>query len=165
MNRATEKNELEAIFVDCIEEVRKNIMKRKLKQEIVGKRKYGQAEDKENTEFEEALLRLSQLAKGKIKLSDFGPRDKANLLDLFVNNEKTLLSVYEVLFPHRNLNMEESGVNNKSINHYQAISTLPETNEYGSLAKDVSQFFNDNKHSRNLMLLDAFSSAPASYSC
>ena len=28
-------------------------------------------------------------------------RDKCNLLDLFVNNEKTLLKIYEALFPHR----------------------------------------------------------------
>ena len=31
VNEATEKNELETLFVDCIEEVRKDIMKRRLK--------------------------------------------------------------------------------------------------------------------------------------
>jgi hypothetical protein len=36
-----------------------------------------------------------------VKLSDFTVRDKCNLLDLFVNNEKTLLKIYEALFPHR----------------------------------------------------------------
>jgi len=34
-------------------------------------------------------------------MSDFTSKDKCNLLDLFVNNEKTLLKVYEALFPHR----------------------------------------------------------------
>lgn len=29
------------------------------------------------------------------------PKDKYHLLDLFVNNEKTLMKVYEALFPHR----------------------------------------------------------------
>jgi len=36
-----------------------------------------------------------------VKVSDFTGRDKSHLLDLFVNNEKTLLNVYEALFPHR----------------------------------------------------------------
>jgi len=30
INNATERNELETLFVDCIEEVRKDIMKRRL---------------------------------------------------------------------------------------------------------------------------------------
>lgn len=34
-------------------------------------------------------------------MSDFNSRDKFNILDLFVNNEKTLIKIYEVLFPHR----------------------------------------------------------------
>lgn len=36
-----------------------------------------------------------------MKLTDFTVRDKCMLLDLFVNNEKTLLRIYEALFPHR----------------------------------------------------------------
>lgn len=50
-------------------------------------------------EFEESLLKLAQFQKGKIKISDFTQRDKYHLLDLFVNNEKTLLAIYEALFP------------------------------------------------------------------
>ncbi len=46
-------------------------------------------------------MKLAQLAKSKVKISDFTKRDKCNLLDLFVNNEKTLLKIYEALFPHR----------------------------------------------------------------
>lgn len=34
VNNTTERNELESLFVDCIEEVRKDIMKRRLKNEI-----------------------------------------------------------------------------------------------------------------------------------
>ena len=47
------------------------------------------------------------MAKGKIKFGDFTPRDKCNLLDLFVNNEKTLLKIYEALFPHRATNLAQ----------------------------------------------------------
>lgn len=44
----TEKNQLEGLFVDCIEEVRKDIMKRRLKNEIFNKKKFQQIE--KNTE-------------------------------------------------------------------------------------------------------------------
>jgi hypothetical protein len=46
-------------------------------------------------------MRLVQLAKNKVKVNDFTQRDKYNLLDLFVNNEKTLLKIYESLFPQK----------------------------------------------------------------
>jgi hypothetical protein len=103
VNENTEKNELEGLFVDCIEEVRKDIMKRRLKNEIYNKKKFQQMDRNtdEAREFEESLLRLAQLAKNRVKLGDFTIRDKCNLLDLFVNNEKTLLKIYEALFPHR----------------------------------------------------------------
>lgn len=40
VNENTEKNDLEGLFVDCIEEVRKDIMKRRLKNEIYNKKKF-----------------------------------------------------------------------------------------------------------------------------
>ena len=40
VNTNSEKNELESLFVDCIEEVRKEIMKRRLKNEIYNKKKF-----------------------------------------------------------------------------------------------------------------------------
>jgi hypothetical protein len=46
-------------------------------------------------------MKLANLAKNRIKQSDFTVRDRCNMLDLFVNNEKTLLKMYEILFPHR----------------------------------------------------------------
>lgn len=46
-------------------------------------------------------MRLAALAKNRIKITDFTVRDRCNLLDLFVTNEKTLLKIYEALFPHR----------------------------------------------------------------
>lgn len=46
-------------------------------------------------------MRLAAFAKGRIKYEDFTGKDKFNILDLFVNNEKTLLKIYEALFPHR----------------------------------------------------------------
>jgi len=40
INSADEVNELETLFVDCIEEVRKDIMKRRLKNEIYNRKKF-----------------------------------------------------------------------------------------------------------------------------
>ena len=94
---------MESLFIECIEEVRKDIMKRRLKNEIYNRKKFQQLDksSEEAKEFEESLLRLAQLAKNRVKVSDFTSRDKTHILDLFVNNEKTLLKIYEALFPHR----------------------------------------------------------------
>jgi hypothetical protein len=40
INVYTEKNELETLLLNCIEEVRKDIMKRRLKNEIYNKKKF-----------------------------------------------------------------------------------------------------------------------------
>lgn len=103
INMSTERNELESLFIECIEEVRKEIMKRRLKNEIYNRKKFQQLErsSDEAKEFEESLLRLAQLAKNRVKVSDFTGKDKSHILDLFVNNERTLLKIYEALFPHR----------------------------------------------------------------
>jgi hypothetical protein len=101
---------METLFVGCIEEVRKDIMKRRLKNEIYNRKKFQQFErnSQEAKEFEDSLLKLAQLAKNRVKITDFTGKDKSHLLDLFVNNEKTLLNIYEALFPHRATNGQSS---------------------------------------------------------
>lgn len=81
-------------------------MKRRLKTEITTKKKIGSFDkDSEDAkEFEESLMKLANLTKGRIKMSDFTSKDKFNLLDLFVNNEKTLIKIYETLFPSKAIN-------------------------------------------------------------
>ncbi len=98
-----EKGDLETLFVDCVEDVRRNVIKRRLKAEIIGRKKIGKfdEESQEAKEFEEALLKLANLAKDRVKYSEFTSQDRNNLLDLFVNNERTLLRIYEILFPRR----------------------------------------------------------------
>ena len=61
VNMSTERNELESLFIECIEEVRKDIMKRRLKNEIYNRKKFQQLErsSEEAKEFEESLLRLA----------------------------------------------------------------------------------------------------------
>ena len=81
-------------------------MKRRLKTEVLNRKRINNFEtnSQEAKEFELSLLKLAQLTKGRIKYVDFTPSDKANFLDLFVNNEKTLIKIYEALFPHRTQN-------------------------------------------------------------
>lgn len=98
-----EKGDLETLFVDCVEDVRRNVIKRRLKAEIIGRKKIGKFDEEslEAKEFEESLLKLANLAKDRVKYSEFTSQDRNNLLDLFVNNERTLLRIYEILFPRR----------------------------------------------------------------
>ena len=97
---------MEAIFVECIEDVRKEILKRRLKNEMITRKREGKLsltgeDDQASKEFEESLTKLAAFAKGRIKYEDFTSKDKFNILDLFVNNQKTLIKIYEALFPHR----------------------------------------------------------------
>ena len=103
VNQTVERGDLESLFVDCVEEVRRNVIKRRLKAEIIGKKKIGKFDEnsEEAKEFEESLLKLANLAKERVKLTEFTAHDKNNLLDLFVNNERTLLRIYEILFPKK----------------------------------------------------------------
>jgi hypothetical protein len=107
-----EKSEIESVFVESIEEVRKEIMKRRIKNEVnvrrgakstitKGDNLGDNGEDIASKEFEESLMKLASFAKNRIKFDDFTAKDKFNLLDLFVNNEKTLVKIYEALFPPR----------------------------------------------------------------
>jgi len=113
-NTVVEKSEIESVFVESIEEVRKEIMKRRIKNEVTARRGGARStitkgesigsdkgEDMASKEFEESLMKLASFAKNRVKFDDFTSKDKFNLLDLFVNNEKTLVKIYEALFPPR----------------------------------------------------------------
>ena len=120
-----EKNDLEQLFVRCVEDMRKEIIRRRLKAEVTARKKMGVGSNlmtinnstntmnkstsqmSDNTaegsqEFEETLNKLAELAKGRVKFEEFTQVDRNNLLDLFVNNERTLLKIYEVLFSQPN---------------------------------------------------------------
>lgn len=73
VNEVLEKGDLENLFVDCVEDVRRNVIKRRLKSEIIGKKKIGKFDEnsEEAREFEESLLKLANLAKERVKFSEF----------------------------------------------------------------------------------------------
>ena len=125
-----EKNDLEQLFVRCVEDMRKEIIRRRLKAEVTARKKMGMGSNmmtiansaqtmaksssqmSENSvdgsqEFEETLNKLAELAKGRVKFEEFTQIDRNNLLDLFVNNERTLLKIYEVLFSQPNFKQSQ----------------------------------------------------------
>jgi len=73
VNDVITKGDLENLFVDCVEDVRRNVIKRRLKAEIIGKKKIGKFDQnsQEAQEFEESLLKLANLAKDRVKFSEF----------------------------------------------------------------------------------------------
>lgn len=114
------KSDLEQLFVRCVEDQRKEIIRRRLKAEVTARKKVGsvhnisvsmqssgklmnmsqQSEgDETQREFEETLTKLAEVAKNRVKFEEFSQQDRSNILDLFVNNEQTLLKIYEILFP------------------------------------------------------------------
>ena len=60
-SEVAQHNELESLFVGCVEDVRKDIMKRRLKNEVYNKKKFQKMENHsaEAKEFENSLLRLA----------------------------------------------------------------------------------------------------------
>lgn len=125
VNDVIEKGDLENLFVDSVEDVRRNVIKRRLKAEIIGKKKIGKFDEHslEAREFEESLLKLANLAKDRVKFSEFTSQDRNNLLDLFVNNEKTLLKMYEILFPRK------SAATSLKTNSLKQISALKNSSD------------------------------------
>lgn len=61
--------------------------------------------------FEETLTKLADMAKSRVKYDEFTQSDRSNLLDLFVNNERTLLHVYEILFPQSSFKQSQILIN------------------------------------------------------
>lgn len=100
-------------------------MKRRLKSEVLSKKKITEKalQEEPSKEFEESLMKLANLAKGRVKFQDFTSKDRYNILDLFVNNEKTLIKIYEVLFPNR-MSMMSSKQSENAVGTYGYISGM-----------------------------------------
>lgn len=77
-----EKSELEGLFLECVDEVRKEVMRRRAK----------------------SIMRTKYPLKstGPQKPQDsFTPNDKRKILELLISNEQVLVFLYEKLFPYR----------------------------------------------------------------
>ena len=74
-------------------------MRRRLKNEFNNRRKATLSRSHEaELEFELSLAKLADLAKGRVKLEEFTSNDRNHLLDLFVNNQRVLLVVHDIIF-------------------------------------------------------------------
>ena len=93
VSQTVEKTDLEQLFVRCVEDVRKEIIRRRLKAEVVARKKVGQGSvtsvmnsqskllsqsmsqtsDGEETqrEFEDTLTKLAEVAKNRVKYDEF----------------------------------------------------------------------------------------------
>lgn len=79
----TEKGDLEDLFLDCIEEVRKEVINRREKMMI----------------YQKFTKRSG--SSSKVRKTEFAPGDKRKILELLVSNEQVLIYLYEKLFPRR----------------------------------------------------------------
>jgi hypothetical protein len=139
VNDVIEKGDLENLFVDCVEDVRRNVIKRRLKAEIIGKKKIGKFDEnsKEAKEFEDSLMKLANLAKDRVKFTEFTSQDRNNLLDLFVNNEKTLIKIYEILFPRKT---QSTNMKTNSLRQLNALKNSSDTIQLGGPHPNKSDF-------------------------
>jgi len=82
-NAFVQKSDLEGLFLECVEEVRKEVLRRRAKSLLHQKfpRKSGSAQ-RERKDL-------------------FTPSDKRKILELLISNEQVLVHLYEKLFPHR----------------------------------------------------------------
>jgi hypothetical protein len=77
------KSDLENLFLECVEEVRKDISRRKAKNLV--DQKYPKRS--KTSQHDERLVMT--------------PSDKRKILELLISNEQVLILLYEKLFPHR----------------------------------------------------------------
>ena len=99
IGKDVEKRDLEHLFVDCVEEVRKDIARRRLKNELNSRRRTALVRThEEELHFELSLEKLADFAKGRVKYEEFNAIDRNNVLDLFVNNPQVLLAINAQIF-------------------------------------------------------------------
>ena len=102
VNYLAEKSDLEDFFLDCIEQVRKDIVKRKAKSDsLSGPRRLNKSSSALNYE---GGLGVNGKIKGlsKAKLKNFTKTDKSKVIEMLISNEQVLLFLYEKLFPYQN---------------------------------------------------------------
>lgn len=77
------KNDLESLFLECVEEVRKDISRRK-------------AKNLADAKYTKRARTTVPEERGTMT-----PSDKRKILELLISNEQVLILLYEKLFPHR----------------------------------------------------------------
>ena len=103
--QAASVGEVEGLFLDCVETVRREVGKRKLKGEMLNKRVFmSQLKATHRSVAEHsatALVKDHSFMEKMARVEELTATDRMKVLDLFVNNEKVVGRVFEMLFPSR----------------------------------------------------------------
>ena len=115
-----EKNKLESIFKDCVDEVRKDIFNRKLKESINNENK------KFKTNYNNNNIVMPYVS--DIKFDKFLPFDKRKVIENFVLNEEVNEMIKNITFGKQKKNVENNDNNNNidNLNDLKGINILNE---------------------------------------
>jgi len=120
VNFMMQRNELEEFFLQCIEEVRKDIVKRK---------SLNQATQKKNMLWSASRGSLAKESTDdelpNAKLEHFTATDKRKVIELLMSNENVLLFLYEKLFPATNLSSQSTAQSRMHTNTAGGLSQGP----------------------------------------
>jgi len=87
------KSDLESVFLECVEEVRREVQRRRTQAAMTAK--------------------YTTEATFTEPKSAFTPRDKRRILELLIGNEKVLVFLYEKLFPYRGSSITHARTNSE----------------------------------------------------
>jgi len=118
------------LFTQCIEDIKKDVAKRRLKSEFSSSKSKHQfssgqllSDGSSSEQFQTTLDKLSDIAKDRIKLDDFTLSDRINLLDPFVNSKVFIREVHDLLFAKRKPRLANQSA---SLNVGEALTPLLE---------------------------------------
>ena len=111
-NFISERSQLEEFFLECVDEVKKEISKRK---DIQSNSKFSHKSTKNS---------ISSLPTLKSRFSQFTSSDKQQVIEMLFQNDSVLLFLYEKLFPVTSLQSMQPQRNLQSAKIMQAGSQL-----------------------------------------
>ena len=94
--RQFERSDLEQLFLKSVEETKRRVAHRKLTSELNAENRRPLVND--TSILDEALHKLTELAKDKVKAEDFTANDRAGLLEIFLENEEVWRQMHLVIF-------------------------------------------------------------------
>ena len=96
-----DKNKLEKIFIDCVEEIRKDIMHRKIKDNLNNtKNNFNNFVNIQNHKKKEAFPVIND-----IKFENFLSTDRKKLIEIFISNDEVVNFLKENVFK---INLDEN---------------------------------------------------------
>lgn len=119
VDRLMERSELESLFSEAIEETKRRLVHRRLTSELNSNSARKMHQTRTPEDLDDALHKLTELAKDKVKVEEFSANDKASLLEIFVQNEEVWLKMHDVIFPNlvRQKNQAQSELGNQIKGH------------------------------------------------